>query len=329
MIAPGSVHSRKRRKKSVMIMKKYISIMISTATVLLLLSGCGMSTVQIFNDIKGEPYTNADKYTAGDFTYDSADVDAIELCWRVGKVELVEGDGDTLSVSENGQELDLDTQMYHYLDGRTLRIQFCRSGSNVHVSNSDKHLRLELPKEIDLSIYNTAADIHAETLEQKSVFISSHSGNFDCGTLIADSVDLSSSSGNIQADWITGDSLALATSSGKVEVGNTVLSGPLSCTSVSGNVTLGEINARELAVSTTSANVDVQTVFHCPSMGVTTTSGKLSVALPEDGGRVSFATVSGELKTALPYETVGDLRVFGDGGCEINVVTTSGNLELK
>ncbi len=39
-----------------MIMKKYISLMTLTAAVLLLLSGCGMNTVQIFNDIKGKPY---------------------------------------------------------------------------------------------------------------------------------------------------------------------------------------------------------------------------------------------------------------------------------
>lgn len=295
---------------------------------LLLLAGCGNNSVQIFNDIKGEPYANSNLYTAGNFTYSAADIDAIELCWRVGEIELVESDNDTLSVTESGDELDLDTQMYHYLDGRILRIQFCRSGSSIHVKSADKALTVTIPKGIDLSIYNTAADIHAETLEQKSVFISSHSGNLDCGTLAAGAVDLSSSSGNIQVEHLTGDSLELETTSGKVELGEADVTGDLSCVSVSGNLTFDSLKAASLAIDTTSANVDIGKL-DCPCTNINSTSGKLKLALPENGAKLNFVTVSGDLKTALPYETVGDLRVFGDGGSEIGAVTISGDLELR
>lgn len=310
-------------------MKKYISITILAVAALLMISGCRLGPVQIYNDIKGEPYANADKYVAGNFTYSAADVDAIQLNWRVGDVELVESDNPTLSVTESGEELAPEIQMYHYLDGRTLRIQFCQSGANVHVANSDKHLTVQIPKGIELSVYSTAAEIQAETLEQKKIFVTSTSGNLDCGTVSADKVELCSTSGRLKADHVTGDTLTISTTSGKVEVGSTDLSGPISCTSVSGSVTLGEVNARELAISTSSANVDVQTTLDCSSMGITTTSGKISLALPESGGRVNFATVSGHMKTSLPYETEGDLRVFGDGGCQVNVVTISGDLKLK
>lgn len=308
--------------------KKNVFVIL-TAALPLLLSGCGVWPLQAADDIKGDTYENADQYAVGDFTYAAADVDAVEINWRAGSVELTESDETTLSVAESGKDLDADTQMHYLLDGRTLRIQFCRSGANVHVKGADKALTVELPKDIDLVVYNTAADIYAETLDQRSVFLSSFSGKLDCGALAADSINLSSSSGSISADRVTGDSLGVESTSGKIEVGNTVLSGAFEITSVSGKVTVGELNAGTLAVTTTSGDVDVGAVPCCPGIGITTTSGKLSLALPENGGKVTFVTTSGDLKTDEPFENAGDFLMFGDGESEINAVSVSGDLELK
>lgn len=308
-------------------MNKSIFVILAAALPILL-SGCGKWNFQMLSNIKGDIYSNWDKYEAGNFIYSAADVDEIEICWPMGSVDLVESGDAELSVSESGQNLDLDAQMRHYLDGRTLRIQFCQSGSSVHVKSADKALLVEIPKGIELSIHNAAADINAETLEQKTVFISSQSGDFVCGTLAAGSVELSSSSGEITIYRVKTDTLKLDTISGDMKIVNAISSDTLSCTSVSGKLDFDNVSADTVTIATTSGGIKIG-ALDCSDADLTTTSGRLRLALPENGAKLTFSTVSGDLKTSLPYEAVGDMRVFGNGGCWINVVSVSGDLEIQ
>lgn len=301
---------------------------IFTAALQFLFSGCAAGEYHILNDVRGDAYPNADLYIPGGFTYSAADVDAVEICWRTGSVALVQSGDAELSVSESGKNLASDAQMRHYLDGRTLRIQFCQSGASVHVKGADKALTVELPKGIDLSVYNTAADIRAESLEQRSVFAASFSGNLTLGAVAGGSVEISSSSGKISIDRAEADALKLDSASGSVEVRYAALSGELSCVSVSGALNFGGVSAGSANIATTSGGVEIG-ALDCPNTNISTTSGRLRLALPENGARLAFSTVSGGLKTALPYETVGDLRVFGDGGSDISVSSVSGNVEIR
>ena len=72
-------------------------------------------------------YADADKYTAGECTYDAESVKRIELDWAAGGVTLVNGEG-TLKASESGGEtLSQSERMHWRIDGTTLYIKYCES----------------------------------------------------------------------------------------------------------------------------------------------------------------------------------------------------------
>lgn len=305
--------------------------LIPVALLLICLTGCGMQVFP-FNfggRITVDVYENAEQYDAGDFTYSAADVDAVEISWRSGNVELVESEKDTLSVSESGNTLSTDEQLHYWLNDRTLYIQFGASGLHANIDSRDKHLTLELPKGIEVSVRVTSAGVSAEALEQESVFISSHSGSLELGTIIADEVDLSSSSGNQNVSNVTADVLEMAASSGDLRVETAEITGEAVCDTTSGDITLGTLEAGEADMETTSGYIDVKTL-RCMEINMGSTSGWMRIGLPEGrGATVDFTTQSGKLKGDISWERVGDLYVFGDRACSITAETTSGDLEIN
>lgn len=305
-------------------MKSAIFIIIAVVLALTL-TGC---VFQLAGHITGDTYADAGRYAAGDFTYDAGDVDAVELCWRTGSVEIVESDAAVLSVTESGKNLDEEAQVHSWLDGRTLRIQFCASGTLVRVQGREKHLTLEIPKGAGLFVYNTAADIHAQTLEQDSVFVSSHSGSFTCGSMDVSDANISSSSGRVAIDRITGGDLTVSTTSGPVDIGDAALTDTVICGSTSGSVGFAALRADEAVITTTSGSVTLG-VLDCPCGEIGTTSGSLRLALPDAGARVWFSSTSGRLKTDLTYAVQGDVCIFGDGENELTVTSTSGSLTIE
>ncbi len=95
-------------------MKKTLFVLVLTA-LCLTLCACGFTA--------GGAYPNADKYAVGNFTYDAASVEAVDISWISGCVELVESDGATLNVSEKQDGLTDDQLMRWWLDGTPRRIQ--------------------------------------------------------------------------------------------------------------------------------------------------------------------------------------------------------------
>ena len=95
------------------------------------------------------------------FTYLANEIKAVEVYWRSGEVEIIESDNAELSAKESGNELQEDTAMHYFLDDGVLRIRFCASGAKIQVNALDKHLSLEVPKGIDLSVHTTDAEIDA------------------------------------------------------------------------------------------------------------------------------------------------------------------------
>ena len=307
-------------------MKKIILLGILSA-MCICFAGCGM-ILQIDDSITEAAYADSDQYIAGDFTYNAADVETIEVSWRIGRVTLRESDAATLSVSESGKELEPDAQVQHWLENGTLHIQFCQPG-RIHVDDEDKHLTLELPKNIVLAVQSTSADICADTLEQKSVTFSTVSGNTQVGTLAANEVDLSSSSGRQSLGSVTADKANLSSVSGELSVEQAAVSGEISCSTTSGTVRFEGLKADAADVGTVSGAVELG-VLRCPSALVDTTSGRVSLTLPANtGASVEYCSTSGELRTSLPWTAVGDLMVFGGGEYSVIVETTSGDLEIR
>ncbi len=212
------------------------------ALLAVLLAGCRLN-ISIGGDsfLTGEAYPNAEAYQTGAFTYDASAVKAVEVYWRSGEVLLIESDGATLSVSESGSDLPEEAAMHFLLDDGVLRIRFCASEAKIRVYSADKHLRLEIPKGIDLSIHTTSALIKADALAQNDLLVAALSGDISLGTVTADRVNLSSS-GSIQISQLSAPSLKCRTSSGSIDLG-TVSAKTFDCAASSGSVTIKSVLA--------------------------------------------------------------------------------------
>jgi DUF4097 and DUF4098 domain-containing protein YvlB len=185
-----------------------------------MLSGCQVHISVGTNDnLTGEDYPNAEKYQTGAFSYNAGDIKTVEVYWRSGEVEITESDNAKLHVRESGGELPEDTAMHYFPDDGVLRIRFCKSGAKIVVDATDKHLSLEVPKGIDISIHATSALVKASDLNQNNVLIAALSGSTELGTATAETVDLSSSSGSIHADSISAQSLKCSAASGAIDIG--------------------------------------------------------------------------------------------------------------
>lgn len=294
----------------------------------IMLSGCRANISSGTNDtLTGETYPNAEKYQTGAFTYNAADIKAVEIYWRSGKVEITESDNSELHVKESGDELSKDIAMHSFLDHGVLKIHFSKSGAKIQVNATDKYLSLEVPKGIDLSVHTTSALVKADSLNQNSILIAAFSGSTKLGSITADTVDLSSSSGSVYADSISAQSLKCSTSSGSVDVG-TVSVKTLDCNTSSGSVTIGSMVSEIVQITTSSGSVNL-TLIKVPSAEIHTSSGTVDLILAKGGAEVQHISSSGKLLTDRSYDCKGDLYVFDEGAGNITVETSSGNLKIQ
>ena len=293
-----------------------------------ILSGCQVHiSVGTKDTLTGEDYPNAGKYQAGAFTYNADDIKAVEVYWRSGEVEITESDDTELHVRESGGELLEDTAMHYFLDDSVLRIRFCKSGAKIVVDAADKHLSLEVPKGIDISVHATSALVGADNLTQNCILIAVLSGATELGTITADTMDLSSSSGSIHADSISAHSLKCSAASGAVDIG-AVSTQVLECCTSSGSVTMGSITAETAKIATSSGSVDL-TMTKVPSAEIYTSSGTVNLVPEKSGAEVLYTSSSGKLLTDRAYSRKGGLYVFGEGTSNITVETASGNLKIQ
>lgn len=251
-----------------------ICIVLSILTVVAFLPSCALGVIEMVN------YKNEAKYSIGNFTYDSAEIDKIEINWISGNINIVESDNDTLSVSENEDALKDNQKMRYLIEGRTLKIQFWKAKFRANVNSSKKNLTIEIPKNIELEINQVSGDVKSEKLTLRSLDVDIVSGKIVIGSLTSNDVHVDSVSGQVKIDSINADDIYVDT--------------------VSGNVSIGFSCAKKVVIDSVSGNV--------------------RLSLNGLGATIKFSSVSGHY---------GKGKTFGDGACEINVSTTSGNLNVE
>lgn len=306
-------------------MKKVLCYAVLLACVLTVtLFGCHATG---YSNLVGERYADSENYRTGAFTYRADSIRAVEVYWRSGAIKLIESDDAELSVRESGEELSEDAVMRYFLADGVLKIRFCASGASIRVKSTDKNLRLELPKGIDLSVSSTSAPIKADTLEQNDVRISSTSGSMQCGTIVAELVELSSTSGTIRADNVSARTLTCSATSGAVRFGAVSVQ-TLDCSTSSGSVIADGVTADSIGVNTSSGRVELS-LLGVSEARIHTSSGKVDCVLPTGGAEVYYTSSSGRLKTDRDYESKGGGYIFGDGESKITVETSSGSLHIQ
>ena len=294
-------------------MKKIFSIMLILAVCAGLLSGCRIS-VHLPNGLSSFYYDNAEQYVVGGSGITDA-VERVEIRWLSGDVKVAAHKEDIVLFSEEANLcLTNDNSVHFWLDGTTLRIQFCSSGE-WDLNGLKKDLTVLLPEELmlkELKINCVSAKIEVDSIQAEELNLNTITGDLEAaGCMITESADFDTTSGSVTAEVLgTMKELRVSTVSGKASVTAQRIE-TVEIDSTSG--------ALLLSAEETPDRIDMDTV-----------SGAVTLILPEDTGMtLRFNTVSGRLSSELPGETDGKNSVFGDGTCECSVDTTSGDLRIK
>ena len=176
-------------------MRRIISISVAAAIMLsaALLTGCS-----IISMTTGVRYDNASEYTAGDGEVDG--FDKLELEWVSGSVSIVAYGGDKVTITEStNKEIKDDLKVHWWLDGDTLHIEFCASGSGWNFNGIEKKLTVSVPENLEISkmkLDTVSADVSVTGLTVGELSGDSVSGNVRLDT-VSDKIDLDSVSGDL------------------------------------------------------------------------------------------------------------------------------------
>ncbi len=299
-------------------MKKSIKITLIVAAALvglgLCLSVAGFAMGGRFNELTNlhlDPATGkweqvneagnvVNDYTGSDYALpEGTDTTALDIDWISGEVEILVTSGDAVSLMERmDRGTSPDYAMVVSEQDGVLKVRYVEDEFLSLPNLPAKKLVIHLPREM------------AESLTE--VRLNSVSADFDVDPLtVREKFEFSSVSGDLETDFITAEGVdaEVSTVSGKIDLDG-------SFRQVNGENTSGEIDLK---------------LRTCPEkVSLVTVSGKVDVELPRDAGfTLSYDTVSGDLECDFAAKRNGEKLICGDGGCEISVSTTSGDLKIE
>lgn len=161
-------------------MKKTFSVMLILAVCAGLLSGCRIS-VHLPTGLSSFYYDNVEKYVVGGASIADA-VDRVEIQWLSGSVKVAAHKEDIVRFSEEANRtLTNDNSVHYWLDGTTLRIQFCDSGE-WDLNGLKKDLTVLLPEELllkELKINGLSAEMEVDSIKTEELNLNTMSGNVE------------------------------------------------------------------------------------------------------------------------------------------------------
>lgn len=318
------------------------------AAVLSLAGGVFLSSCLVAGTVYARGYADPEQYRIGNFEYDAEEVDCVAVNWYCGSVTVRESDAAKLQVSESGTDLADGERMHWYLDGNTLRVEFCESGYIGGFLSRDKRLTIEIPSGIDLAVETTSAGIKAEISNLKELELLSTSGTIEVGEVEATDISLRSTSGSIHAEKLTAESVAVMTTSGEVKLGAVSAAETVRLQSTSGSVRSEEIRSGDsVAIGTNSGTIRVESlwsgnlgaestsgsitvgILECTDARVESTSGSVKLTLGQNlGATLTVSSTSGSF-SGSGYRFENGCYIYGDGACDITVRTTSGSVTVR
>lgn len=189
-----------------------------------------------------------------------------------------------------------------------------------------RELKLTVPKTLSgaLSISNVSGDIQViDVANLTTVNLSSASGNISCNNVSASQpITVSNISGAISLDHTnTTKNIKLAETSGSIAAQSVKIGGDLNVTSVSGSTNFVDTQiAGTGTLESTSGNITLNP-FSCSGLDISTVSGNVLGRLSGDINQYTIQTSSISGKIYAPPS--------GSGSSQLNVTTTSGDIDLK
>lgn len=321
---------------------KKIFLIAAAGALCALLSGCGI--VGCFNEL-----FSGRSYYMDTFEYSAADIDAVEIDWASGSVHIEESDGVNLTVSETNRGLSDAQKMSCSIEGRTLKIKFCKSGYVGMLFTKRKALNVEIPRGVSVNVESSSAEIamdaespaavelcstsggiSAGDFSAKGVYINSTSGGVDLGKVYSEStIEVYTTSGGISADALSAKERVYAEStSGSINIDTLEAMNEISLDNASGGVKVSRISAPELYIQTASGRIQAG-LASCENAEMSSVSGGVKIELLDGlGAAVRCKSGSGSFEHGDCYLSGGEY-IFGSGACRIDVSTASGGIKIK
>ena len=179
----------------------------------------GLLGFSLTSCISGEVYADADKYLAGDQTYEE-NITSLDIDWVSGTLTLVEDERiEGVKIVED-TNLARESELVHsYFHDGKLNIHFFASGHTYLGFNAKKDLTVTYhPGLSNIKVDITSGTFNAETLTADKVSIDMTSGSSNIGSIISQEVDVDFTSGNLKIGRVNTNSFDAEFTSGKLNV---------------------------------------------------------------------------------------------------------------
>ncbi len=262
----------------------------------------------------GYVYSDSDEYTRGGASV-SGRVEELKINWVDGVVKVNYHDGNEIIISETVEgSLSRDMELHWRLENKTLTVQYAASGLRK-LKGENKQLTVLLPEglkldEVEISV--ASAEVEADGLQAEEIKIVSASGRVALRQRgHAEKIEIDTASGGVAIGVEDADNIKLTSASG------VVIADVLVC---------GEVKA-----NTASGDIALQFASMPKEIEGNSISGNVTLRLPHEAGFVAdFDSISGKFLCDLPAQKKGEGRYkCGNGRCDIEVSTVSGNVKIE
>jgi len=289
-------------------MKKTIVfvIVLLTAAVTACMTGC----VSI-----SRTYSNSEKYSSGNTRFRGIEVRSVDINWNSGKVTVSKHAEDSVTVTESCKNDLKDSQKVHtWLDGDTLRIQFCESGETfVGFGSLEKELEIMIPEDIELNVLSYDGS----------------SGDAVFKDITADTISADVSSGDIKLIGCNAKKFDVESSSGDITIEQKGEAASIDAEASSGDIDITVEKAGELDAEASSGRIVVRLAAMPADTDIDTSSGDVKVYVPENAEfTADIDTSSGDFDSNLELSKDGDTYTKGSGTNKLSIDTSSGDIKI-
>ncbi len=285
-------------------------------------------------------YANASAYSVAKekVSVEAEEINKVEVNWLGGGITIHKSEDNQIhfyEIYDDQIKEDEDNFIRYLIEDRKLTIQFCKSTWHVKRNVArGKELILQLPSEIlnEMKIHSVSANISYQNVDLTTsglLKIESVSGNCEISNASFNELKFDNVSGKVDLKTLNCKSkINVNTVSGDVKLYN-VIANDLNVDSVSGSiVAIGSLSMVNL--NTVSGEVKL-TLDHLPSqLDCETVSGDITIKIPDnDGFKVSFDTVSGDLSTNFEASISKKEIIYKNGGTNFDFETVSGDLKIE
>lgn len=275
-------------------------------------------------------YSNAQLYTAGGGSAEG--VNAIDIDWVSGSVNIQTADVDAVVFSEETSETDDEYQMRWYVVGGVLNIKYIKSGSVVK-NLMNKVLTVTVPANgsfTKIEVENVSGGVAIDGISADEIDVEAVSGSITVENVVCNELDLDTVSGSDTVSSTRAVSANIESTSGSVSVTDCDVT-ELELDSTSGVVNVENVvSLRSLEIETTSGRISVDLDAPAPNTEIDTTSGKVDLTFGENAAfNLVYRTVSGTISNEFSATAVGGAFTVNGGGANVVVDTTSGSLTVN